>query len=121
MELTWQEERETLTLEGEPVLEYTLRWPQWTGGGWEGRHRNAYYRYLAKNWRDRWRRQVYWRACLDLAQRRAAAKPFTPWTGQLTGEVTAQAEDLVRVQMTGAETQGDAQPSRVQWSDAWQG
>ena len=30
-EVLWHEERETLTLDGEPVLEYALAWPEITG------------------------------------------------------------------------------------------
>ena len=36
VEILWQEEKRRLTLEGEPVLEYTLAWPEVRGGrtGW---------------------------------------------------------------------------------------
>ena len=57
----WQEEKRTLTLEGEPVLTYTLSWPQVEGAGLGGRWISRYYACLAKSWRQRWEREVYWR------------------------------------------------------------
>ena len=54
--ITWQEEERTLTLGGEPVLEYTLSWPQVEGGGLGGRWVSRYYARLACHWRRRWER-----------------------------------------------------------------
>ena len=57
-QVDWQEERCTLTLEGEPVLEYVLSWPQVRGGGLGGRWISRYYARLARAWRLRWQREA---------------------------------------------------------------
>ena len=64
----WQEERQTLSLQGEPVLEYALVRPQIRDGGRGGRRLDRYYQHLAEVWRRRWSRALYWHACLDLAR-----------------------------------------------------
>lgn len=117
--VTWEEERQTLTLEGEPVLEYALSWPQVENGGLGGRWISEYYAHLAKSWRQRWQREVYWAACLELAARRAAAKPFTPWTGELTGETVLLRDGVVSLRFYGCEVRGDGRPARVRWGDVW--
>ena len=70
VQIVWQEERRCLTLEGETVLEYVLCWPKVEGGGLGGRWISRYYAHLARSWRQRWEREVYWAACLELAARR---------------------------------------------------
>ena len=47
----WEEERRSLTLEGEPVLEYALSWPRVEGAGLGGKWISRYYVRLAGNWR----------------------------------------------------------------------
>ena len=81
VQVVWREEKRTLVLEGEPVLTYSLSWPQVEGGGLGGRWISRYYSNLAKSWRRRWEREVYWAACLALSARRETARPFTPWSG----------------------------------------
>lgn len=117
--VVWRREEERLTLEGEPVLEYILSWPEVEDGGLGGRWITAYYRRLARAWRERWRREVYWRACLELARRRAAAHPFTPWTGKLEGEVALLEGDLLSLRLSGEEVRGDGRPCAVRWGDNW--
>ena len=117
--VVWEEERRTLTLEGEPVLEYVLSWPRVEGAGLGGRWISGYYAYLAKSWRQRWRREVYWAACLELAARRAAARPFTPWTGELTGETALLRDGVLSLRFRGCEVRGDGRPARVRWGDVW--
>ncbi len=118
-EVAWQEERRTMTLEGEPVLEYSLYWPELRQTGWGGRWINQYYRRLARSWRLRWQREIYWKACLELAERRAASRPFTPWTGRLAGEVTLNRDGILSLRLEGEEVRGDGKPCRVQWGDTW--
>lgn len=118
-EVVWQEERETLTLEGEPVLEYSLSWPEVRGGGLGCRFITRYYARLAQNWRLRWRREVYILACLALAERRAASRLFSPWSGKLTGEVTKLEGGLLSLRLLGEGDQGDGRPCRVRWGDVW--
>ena len=88
VQVNWKEKHRTLTLEGEPVLEYVLYWPEVAGGGLGGAWITRYYARLARSWQRRWDREVYWKACLELGQRRQNARPFTPWQGELRGEVT---------------------------------
>ena len=118
-EVLWREEGRTLSLEGEPVLEYTISWPEVTGGGLGGRWISRYYARLARSWGLRWQREVYWKACLELAGRRADSRPFTLWTGRLAGQVTWHKDGLLSVRMEGEEIRGDGKPCRVRWSDVW--
>lgn len=115
----WQEERRLLTLEGEGVLEYALRWPQVEGAGLGGRWISAYYRRLAESWRRRWEREVYIRACLELVRRREGGRPFTLWRGELTGEVALLRDGLLSLRFLGWESQGAKPPCRVRWGDVW--
>ena len=46
----WNEERRSLTLEGEPGLRYVLSWPQVEGAGLGGRWISRYYLRLAGSW-----------------------------------------------------------------------
>ena len=75
-QVLWHEENRTLTLEGEPVLDYALSWPELADAGRGGRRISRYYARLAQSWRLRWQREVYWKACIQLADRRAAARPL---------------------------------------------
>ena len=115
----WSEERRRLTLEGEGVLEYVLRWPQVEGAGLGGRWISAYYRRLAGSWRRRWEREIYLQACLDLVRCREESRPFTPWRGELTGEVALLRDGLLSLRFTGWESRGAKPPSRVRWGDVW--
>lgn len=117
--IVWKEERRTLTLEGEPVLEYTLSWPQVENAGLGGRWISGYYTHLAKSWRQRWQREVYWAACLELAGRRAAARPFVPWIGELTGETVLLRDGVLSLRFYGCEIRGNGRPARVRWGDVW--
>ncbi len=56
--VTWNREERAPSLEGEPVLRYTLAWPQVEGAGLGGRWISGYYAHLARRWRDRWEREV---------------------------------------------------------------
>ena len=117
--VVWEEERRTLTLTGEPVLTYVLSWPRLEGAGLGGRWISGYYARLARRWRLRWQREVYWRACLELAASREAARPFTPWTGELTGETALLRPGVLSLRFFGAEVRGDGRPARVRWGDVW--
>lgn len=118
-QVIWNEEKRTLTLEGEPVLEYALCWPQVEGAGLGGRWISRYYACLAGSWRRRWEREAYWAACLELAVRREAARPFTPWMGELRGEAALLKDGLLSLRFHGSEVRGDGRPARVRWGDVW--
>lgn len=115
----WERENRVLTLEGEPVLSYALSWPKIEDGGLGGRWISKYYAWLAHSWRRRWEREVYWRACLELAARREEARPFTPWSGELTGETALLQDGVLSLRFFGAEVRGDGRPARVRWGDVW--
>ncbi len=115
----WERKNRILTLEGEPVLSYTLSWPKIEDGGLGGRWISKYYARLARSWRRRWEREVYWRACLELAARREEARPFTPWSGELTGETALLQDGVLSLRFFGAEVRGDGRPARVRWGDVW--
>ena len=117
--VSWERKNRILTLEGEPVLSYTLSWPKIEDGGLGGRWISKYYARLARSWRRRWEREVYWRACLELAARREEARPFTPWSGELTGETALLQDGVLSLRFFGAEVRGDGRPARVRWGDVW--
>jgi len=119
VEVVWEEERRILTLEGEPVLEYALFWPRVEGAGLGGKWISRYYARLAQSWRRRWEREVYWLACLELAERRATARPFVPWTGELAGETVLLRDGVLSLRFRGWEVRGDGRPARVRWGDVW--
>lgn len=117
--LNWREECRTLKLEGEPVLEYAVTWPEIQGAGLGGRWINRYYVHLARAWKRRWEREVYWQACLELGARRQRAQLFVPWKGELKGEVAYLENGLLSVRFVGWEARGDGRISRVRWGDIW--
>ena len=117
--VVWEREERALVLEGEPVLGYVLSWPRVEGGGLGGRWISRYYARLAERWRERWEREVYWRACLELAARREAARPFSPWYGELTGETVLLEGGVLSLRFQGREVRGDGRPARVRWGDVW--
>ena len=117
--VVWEEETRVLTLEGEPALRYSLSWPRVERAGLGGRWISRYYARLARSWRRRWEREVYWAACLELAARREAAKPFTPWTGELSGETALLRDGVLSLRFFGCEVRGDGRPARVRWGDVW--
>ena len=120
VQVTWEREARTLTLEGEPVLAYELAWPQVAGAGLGGRWISRFYARQADSWRRRWQREVYWQACLELVGLREAARPFTPWQGKLEGEVTLCRDGLLSLRFVGEETRGNPRkPCRVRWGDIW--
>lgn len=119
IKVVWEREERVLTLEGEPALKYSLSWPRVEGAGLGGRWIGRYYARLAQSWRRRWAREVYWLACLDLAARRAESRPFTPWTGELTGETVLLRDGVLSLRFFGCEVRGDGRPARVRWGDVW--
>lgn len=108
-----------MTLEGEPILEYTLRWPQLDGKGLRCRWINAYYRHMARGWRRRWRQEVYCQACLEWAECRRQAHLFRTWQGTLQGEQTLTEGNYLSFSFQGQEQRGDGRVCRVAWGDVW--
>ena len=118
-EVRWKEEQKPLTLDGETVLEYKIRWPQVEGSGGGARRLSRGYEEMAGRWRVRWQREVYCQACLQLAACRAQARPFSPWQCGLEGEVTVQEENYLGFKFQAREEQGDGRVCRVCWGDVW--
>ena len=107
------------TLQGEVVLRCVLTWPECTGT-WRGLERiGRYYRRAAEEWRRRWEREVYLRACLDLADRRAQSKPFKVWTARLDTCITRQGDGLLSLWQEGTEVWGYDRPLVLRRGDTW--
>ena len=101
------------------MLEYALCWPQVEQAGLGGKWISGYYARMARRWRRRWEREVYWLACLELAARREEAKPFAPWSGELRGETVLLRDGVLSLRFFGSEVRGDGRPARVRWGDVW--
>lgn len=119
LSILWREEKKTMTLEGVPVLEYSLCWPELSEGGRGERRVTRYYQRMARVWRERWGKELYWRACLSLLEQRERSRPFQPWSARLEGEVTYQDDGLLSIKMDARETEGDGRPLRVCAGDMW--
>jgi len=106
-QLHWQEEQETLTLTGEPVVELSLCLPQLESGGRGGARINQYYEQVKKKVCTRWRRDLYFMACLDLVEKRDASRPFHPWQVALKGEGALLEGGLLSVRIECQEIRAD--------------
>lgn len=108
-----------MTLEGECVLRCVLTWPE-LGGTWKGIGAiNRYYGHVKESWRRRWEREVYCRACLDLADRRARGRPFRVWRAELATQVTWQEGGLFSLWQEGRESWGYDKPLLLRRGDTW--
>jgi len=114
-EVRWLEEEKTLTLTGEPVLACRYVWPE-TGC----KKPDRYYRRVKALWQRRWERELYWSACLDLAEKRERSRPFTPWSAQLLGETTYQDEALLSLYIEARERRGDGRTVCGRSGDIWE-
>lgn len=117
--MRWREEEQTLTLVGEPVLEMSLSWPEWTGQGALARHAGRYYARLARRWREHWAREGYIRACLALAERREQSRPFAPWSVSLSGRVTLDGGEYLSLALAARERREDGRTLEYRWGDVW--
>lgn len=113
-EVRWLEEQKDLTLTGEPVLTCHYVWPE-TGN----KKLDRYYRRVKTLWQRRWERELYWEACLDLAEKRERSRPFTPWTAQLLGETTYQDDNLLSISIEARERRGDGRTIYGRSGDIW--
>lgn len=108
-----------MTLEGEEVLHCVLTCPELTGT-WKGiRAINRYYTHAADTWRRRWERELYCRACLDLADRRAQGRPFRVWQAKLETRITLQENGLLSLWQEGRECCGYDRPLMLRRGDTW--
>lgn len=110
------EVKQNLCCEGEPVLCYRLDLPEPP----EGCRRLArYFGEMERVWAAYWEKKVYPRACWDWEEKRAAARIFRPWSGELTGTITCQEETLYSVKLEVRQTQSDGRPCLVCWGENW--
>ena len=120
-ELSVEQKREEweMTLEGECVLRCALTWPE-LAGTWKGVEAvNRYYRRAAQVWRRRWERELYCRACLDLADRRVQGRPFRVWQAELVTCITLQEGALLSLWQEGREHWGYDRPLFLRRGDTW--
>ena len=120
-ELTVEVERQEweMTLEGECVLNCALTCPELMGT-WKGiKAINRYYKHVANVWRRRWEREVYCRACLDLADRRAQGRPFRVWQAELETNITLQENGMLSLWQEGRECCGYDRPLLLRRGDTW--
>lgn len=120
-ELSVEQTREEweMELEGECVLRCVLTRPE-LAGTWKGVEAiNRYYRRAAQVWRNRWEQELYCRACLDLADRRAQGRPFRVWQGELVTCFTFQEGALLSLWQEGREHWGYDRPIFLRRGDTW--
>ena len=108
-----------LTLEGESVLRCVLTWPECTGT-WRGLDAvRRYYSHVLAVWSNRWEKELYVHACLDLADRRAAGRPFRKWQAELVTQITLQEDGLLSLWQEGRESRGYERPLLLRRGDTW--
>jgi len=108
-----------MMLEGECVLRCVLTWPECTGT-WRGLEAiRRYYDHVTDVWRMRWERELYLRACLDLADRRAQGRPFRAWQAELVTQVTYQESGIFSLWQEGRERWGYEKPLSLRHGDTW--
>lgn len=108
-----------LTLQGEIVLSCRLTYPKLNGRGRGVRAINRYYQRVAEEWRRRWNRELYLRACLDLVDRMADGGRFQPWQAQVETCVTLDRGDLLSLWQEGREQAGHQPAFVVRRGDSW--
>lgn len=118
-EVVWRNEEKKLSLDGEEVLWYRLSWPWISGEGRGPQRLDRGYERMAARWRDRWQREVYVEACLDMGACRAQSKPFVPWKLELGGEVTVLEPECLGLKLWASEDRGAGQIDRICWGDVW--
>ena len=118
-EVRWKREHSTLKLQGEPVVEMELSWPQIVQSGAGSRRINRYYEHLTRQWRERWGRTIYWQACLELARCQREGESFSPWEVFLEGQVLFQDGGTLSIRMDAREIRGTGRPLRVCSGDIW--
>ena len=117
--IQWSETARELQLEEMPVLRWKVTAPK-LEGDWRGLGAvQRYYDRLATLWRERWERELYVRACLDLAQSRADGVPFRVWEAALTAPSVWQGEGMLSLYQEAAERHGTQRQLVVPMGDTW--
>lgn len=118
-QVVWKQEKRLLKLRGEPVLRLELSWPEIQRGGSGGRRVSQYYRKVVQTWKKRWEKNLYCRACLDLAACQDTGRTFHSWSARLEGEVTFQDGETLSIVQDAWEDWGDGRPLQVRTADLW--
>ena len=94
---------QTLLWEGEPVLSFVP--PRVALPADAPRRVVRYYRQMEALWRARWEGPLYRRSCAAAQAARSRSRPFTPWSAELTAELT-RTDGVLRVRWEAAEQLG---------------
>lgn len=119
LQLNWIERQISLTLEGESVLNLTLRRPELTGSGRRHKRINRYFKRFEGLWEKRWRRILYLAACVDLAQCRSHSHIFHPWSATLDGEGLLLPDGQLSIKMEAREVRWEGKPLFVRSCSLW--
>lgn len=118
-ELIWKKREKVLAKEGESVLTYRLETPILRGNGKGSRQINRFYERTEQVWEQRWTGRC--RVLAEEEQNRCQqeGRPFVPWHGELTGEVTWMDGERLCVRMEAREQRESRRSSQVCWGDIW--
>lgn len=122
----YRERGEHLEVKGEEVLDWRMNIPYWEVPIKREKWLNFYYKKVEEVWEQRWTTETYWKASLDLQEKRELSRIFIPWTASLTGEVfplatkgIAMIQDYTVV-ITVSERCGKQMPTLRLFSEQWQ-
>ena len=113
-----QEWEDTMTQDGEPVLELSIRRPSFPEEG-KTRRLERYFAQVADQWKGRWVTVLFPRACQALADARENSRPFTPWRAALDYTVTLWQPPLLSLRLDALESGGSPRPLRVCTGETW--
>ena len=108
-----------LTLEGEPVLTVSLRFPAPEGDTPPLRRIGRCFARQARAWQARWEGPLYAMACAALTGAREQSRPFVPWTAALDFTVTRNGGGLLSLHTDAAERHGAARPLLIRSGETW--
>ena len=117
--ITAAPEERVLTLEEEPVLTMSLRWPELEGDTPGLRRIGRCFARQTQTWRAHWEGTLYAMACAALTEARAQSRPFTPWTAALDFTVTCNGGGLLSLHTDAAEKHGTARPLLARSGETW--
>ena len=112
--------KRVLKLEGEAVLNLSLRRPSLPEETAGERRVERYYARVEQRWRERWEGELYRRACQAAAAAREQSRPFRPWEASLDYTVTLQDEALLSLYLDAYEYTGGAHGLTTRRADTWE-
>ena len=114
-QIKWQKKERAMTLEGETVLSYCMCWPE----SGSCRRLTRYYARMAQVWQDRWEKQLYPMACLELVRCREQARVFVPWRCEMAGMAPFSTPERVSIVLSVGEMDRPGQSRRVVHGVTW--